>query len=89
MKIVKLDNRYFAFKRGFTHALKFKSWTLESARTEELLSETYKTSCYNKNGPYYGAFARPRDVKEPKPYWIYLRNESDISLILLKGVANG
>lgn len=101
MKIVKLDNRYKAFKQGFIHALKFEQYGSDCALVEQSLHERYKTQTNLVTGQYYGKFGRTvvkttrnnwgLEITQriPAPYWIYLRNEADITLLLLLGVIDG
>jgi hypothetical protein len=86
MKIVKLNRRYKAFAQGFTHALKFEQQTWRSREVETILRARY---VYNGGDPAWQACAGKR-IPSPTRYglrrqewWINLRHESDITLILL------
>ena len=93
MKVIKLHKRNIGYKHGFTHALKFDNWCGNAAKAEDILAKTHKTACYDKKGAYYGYFGRvpkkkydSHDRMAEKPYWINLRYEADITLLLLNGV---
>lgn len=85
MKVVKLHPRNIGWKHGFTHALRFDSWDADAARIHEFLRKTYNTATYDKQGPYYEKFGRKDKTSNLLSYWIYLRHEADITLLLLKG----
>lgn len=86
MKVIKLNRRYKAYAQGFTHALKFEQQTWRSREVESILRARYE---YNGYDPAWQARAgkRIRNLYRPsytrQEWWIDLRYESDITLILL------
>lgn len=92
MQVVKLNNRHNAFKRhGFTAGLRFdKGWDRDAKVVERYLESVYNTSAYirpgmwgNKPVNWYGQYGHKTKGQECAPFWIYLRNESDLSAIML------
>ena len=88
MKVVKLNNRYKYFQYGFTHALRFdyEEWN-KCRRYERWLEAKYGSQpwyqyerlrhqfmTYSGNGSY---------KRKNVPYWLLIRNEIDITAMLL------
>lgn len=89
MKVVKLNRRYKAYKEGFTHALRFNSWSKEAGEIEQILTTRYGSQ-YNwyklhSNSQWTSGFGHRSNKYDTRPYWINLRKESDITMILLSG----
>jgi len=86
MKVIKLDRRYKAFAQGFTHALKFEQRTWRFDKVQHILHDRYEYNGYDPawqgragkhiRNPYHPGFTM-------QEWWIDLRHESDITLILL------
>jgi len=89
MKVVKLDRRYKAYKEGFTHALRFDHWEKHAGDIEQFLTKRYGSQ-YNwykrhSNSQWSSNFGSRPSRSDSRPFWINLRNETDISMILLSG----
>lgn len=84
MKIVKLNKRFIAYNFGFTHALRFGSWNQNASDIEQFLQNQYDRIYSNKHGPFYTKFGRLDKDTRSLTYWIYLRYEADITMVLLK-----
>lgn len=89
MKVVKLNRRYKAYKEGFTHALRFDQWGKHVGDIEQFLTNRYgRQYLWHKrhaNSQWTsGVGSRPSST-DSRPYWINLRNEADITMILLSG----
>jgi hypothetical protein len=87
MKVVKLNRRYKAYKEGFTHALRFDHWEKNAGDIEQFLTKRYGSQ-YNWNKPqsqWTSGFGSRPSSSDSRPYWINLRRESDVSMILLSG----
>jgi hypothetical protein len=89
MKVVKLNRRYKAYKEGFTHALRLISWSKEAGEIEQFLTTRYGSQ-YNwytqpGNRQWSSGFGHRSSKYDTRPFWINLRNESDITMILLSG----
>jgi hypothetical protein len=87
MKIVKLNRNHTAFSEGYTHALRFSEYT-ESRPYVEILDRAYGTYPYSRlsrrYAPVWYADFGSRDKKTGmKAYWINLRNEADLTMVLL------
>lgn len=95
MKVVKLNRRYRANRLyGFSHAIRYDVWiTSDATVAERYLEKVYKTSSYQRpdsrwgKGPvnWYGEFGHRPKGSKMRPYWIYLRNEADVTMLLLSG----
>jgi len=87
MKIVKLNRRYTAYKSGFTHALRFTTWGKSAGEIEQFLTKRYghQYSWQRERGQWSSNFGSPPRGETVRPYWINLKNEADISMILLSG----
>ena len=85
MKVVKLNRRYKAFKNyGHTYAFRFDVWSRESGLVEDIMS-TMLGSQYTGNFHNWRAtFSERPQSNMPRPYFISFRDESIISLVLLK-----
>ena len=102
MKIVKLSNRHKAHKKwGFAVGIRFTEYGRDARQVCEYLENAYKTYSYQKpywrwsntKIEWYADFGnRPaRSIHimndyRPRPYWIYLKNEADISMLILTGL---
>ena len=102
MKIVKLSNRHKAHKKwGFAIGIRFTEYGSDARQVCEYLENAYKTYSYQKpywrwsdtKIEWYADFGN-RPAKSihimndyrPRPYWIYLKNEADISMLILTGL---
>ena len=90
MKIVKLDKRHNAFHEGFTHALRHDRYNVDVHKVEQCLRDQYGHEGFERKCAkvWYGYFGpMTRYISEnSKTYWIVFRNESDITMLFLKGI---
>ena len=99
MKIVKLNKRHTAFKKfGFPIGIRFDCWDDSARAADVYLSNAYKTSSYQRPDSawstvrvqWYAAWGNKsknfKDLTPRRPYWIYLRNEADLTMLMLSGV---
>ena len=86
MKIIKLSNRFALYKEGYTHALRYDRWDPKIAAIEVALAVMLGDRFYNTNqAAWRGTFGSKRDPKTGyKPYFIAVRNESHLTMSLLK-----
>lgn len=85
MKIVKINKSYKHFHYGFTHVIKFDGWSMEVRAVEKELNKLYGPAKSSLAGSWAEHFARV-DRNKIKKYYIYLRDESAISMLFLKGL---
>lgn len=91
MKIVKLNRRYKMFTlQGFKIGLRFDHWEREAMAYEkaakQVLGNTgwvWKYSTERIREDWCAGFGHKRSGEIYTPYWIYLRNEEPLSLIML------
>ena len=100
MKIVKLNRRHNAHKKwGFPIGIRFDSWDSNARATDVYLSNLYKTASYQRPDcgwstvrvQWYAAWGNKskntnKDLNPHRPYWIFLRNEADVTMLVLSGV---
>lgn len=92
MKIIKLNRRYQAFKEyGHTHAFRFDTWSRESTRVEDIMKTILGSQYTMTSGDvvarfrdWRATFGRRPNINLPRPYMISFRDESIISVVLLK-----
>lgn len=91
MKIVKLDKRHRLFRRGMTHAIRFENEWDQQLRVERALTDMHGYWFGNKNwDTFRGKVKINRDIgnglfaTRVHTYWIGVRNEADLTMVLLK-----
>lgn len=98
MKIVKLNRRHTAFKKwGFPIGIRFESWGNNARAADVYLSNLYKTASYqrpdcvwsNVRVQWYASWGNKskntKNLNPCRPYWIFLRNEADVTMLMLSG----
>lgn len=88
MKVIKLDNRYRAFKKhGFTHALMFSNYMVEYQLIGKI-EQFLHSKGLRHFVEFHGRFGREKLVAGSyhKKYYIELKEESYISWLVLNGV---
>lgn len=91
MKIVKLNRNFNIYKNhGFEVGIKFDMWGREAQRFERVVAErlghqawAWKFHPDEQIKENWAAGFGERRESASTPYWIYLRNENLLSLILL------
>lgn len=90
MKVIKLDKRHRLFRKGMTHAIKFENEWDKQHIVENVLRDMYGWEYSNDNwSTFRGKVKINRDRwgfsdGRVHPYWIGVRNESDLTMVLLK-----
>lgn len=86
MKVVKLDRRHKLYHEGFTHAVKFPSWSSEACRYELTMKKLYPNEyrptgkgTYNWRGNEEWTYHWPQRTT----YWIGVKHESTITQLML------
>lgn len=83
MKVKTVDRRYRIFNQGYTTVLEFKKHDARAARIALWLEERYGPDNYSQavgsNAPDFN----PNWLRKPHERRIYLKNQADISAILL------
>ena len=89
MKIVKLDRRHRLFRKGMAYAFKFENDWDERARVENILRGMYGWEYANREWSTF----RGKCILEKSPsglqsrtypYWVGVRNEADITAVMLQ-----
>jgi hypothetical protein len=85
MKVIKLNHRFKRFNEGFTHAIRWDSWSYNKiGRYENFLADAYGYHQYRPTtSSWYAGFGTRSPKTGYKPYYIYVRNESMITAALL------
>lgn len=89
MKVVKLHSRYVLGQYGFTHGFRFPNQNKDSDRVKRALYQIHgkDTQPWNQwwrwqnQGAPWGYYKAPK--KSNTPYWVGVKNEADISAVLL------
>jgi len=83
MKTVKLDKRHRAFHDGYTHAYRFDAYSGYAAWVEMLLRDAYDRHSWTRKESkvWHSEFGSRQNGC--KIFWIYFRDESVITYILL------
>jgi hypothetical protein len=102
MKIVKLNRRFNIHKNyGFQVGLKFGSWDDNAREVEEFCKKRFGKEAwglrYNypaairkaDTGDWSSQFGQKAKSDKRTPYWIYLRNESMLTMLMLGVEHNG
>jgi len=78
LKVVKLNRRNVAYQDGFTHAFRFNHYEFSGVQT------TIRSYLRDNYGYEYKNGSAWRDyIKRPRPYWIAVRDEQMITVVLL------
>jgi hypothetical protein len=88
-KVVKLNRRYKLYKEhGFTHAIRFGSWSTEAGRVEKFLRERYGGEYSWNQKPYMWRthWGKSNGRYDARPYFIGVRDEEMIFMAQLAGV---
>jgi hypothetical protein len=85
MKVIKLNRRFKKFSEGFTHAMRWDSWSYNKiGHYENFLSDAYGYHHYRPTASsWYAGFGARSQATGYKPYYIYVRNESMITAAML------
>jgi hypothetical protein len=85
MKIIKLDKRFKMYKAGYTHAMRWTRW--EPAKInpyEDAMRKMYGEAWYSKGNSWTIQFGNKSKSAEYTPYYIYVKSESMLTMMMLK-----
>jgi hypothetical protein len=90
MKILKVHPHWKAHDYGFSHCLRFPSWNDAAKEVDRVATRLLGLETFSrKNSPWFGEFgSRATYGTRLRPYRVYFRSESVISLILLSADQN-
>lgn len=84
MKIIKLNRRFTQFKEhGHTVGFRFDSWNNDARNVEQILQSLSPAGGWIRTADWYSYFGKARYSISPRPYFITLRDEKLVSLVLL------
>lgn len=88
VKVIKLNRRFKLYKEyGFTHAIRFSSWAINTGKVEQFFRERYGSEYAWNNRPYMWKTHWGKPGKNtPRPYMIGVRDEEMIFVAQLAGV---
>lgn len=85
MKVLRLNRRWRQFKEhGHTVCFRFDVYNKEAGRIEAALRELTNKGGWERQGDWYGYYAKSWNVYNTRPYFITLRDENLVSMVLLK-----
>jgi hypothetical protein len=85
MKIIKLNGRYSMYSEGYKHALRWnEGYCREVVPYEQAMQEMYGGSRYSTGNSWRAAYGSSRSKAGVTPYYIYLRDESMLMMLLLR-----
>lgn len=77
MKVTKLDGRHNLYRKGYCFAFKFNTWSNEANKIETLVK---KLEGFHYNCTFW---AKPRGNSGNRCYYIGVKKESTVSIVLL------
>ena len=84
MKVIKLNRRFTMYKsHGHQAAMRFDSWTEQARSAENALRQLTQTGGWSKDSEWYSYYGKANDRFQSRPYFITVRNEQILSLVLL------
>jgi hypothetical protein len=94
MKIVKLNRRFSIHRdHGFQVGLKFDSWFSDARHVEALCKQSFGKEAWglkypslasnSARGDWLTKFGQKRTANGSAPFWIFLRNESMLTMLML------
>lgn len=86
MKILKLNRRWRQFKEhGHTMAFRFNNgFTKEAGQIEAALRAVTARGGWERQGEWYGYYSKSSTRDGARPYFITLRDENLVTMVLLK-----
>ena len=85
MKIIKLNKRFSMGREGYTHALRWvEGYSRYVVPYEQAMQEMYGGSRYTTGNPWRSAYGSSRSKAGITPYYIYLKDESMLTMLLLR-----
>jgi hypothetical protein len=85
MKIIKLDKRYNMCKEGYTHAMRWHRWEPSTVNPyEDAMAKLYGADGYAKGNSWRAAFGHVVKGNKYNPYFIYVKSESMLTMMMLK-----
>ena len=85
MKVIKLNRRYKLYKEhGYQVGLKFDCWDTDARAVENICKEMFGCKQWDPGKSDWYEYFGKRVVFGSTPYWIMLRKESHLSMVMLK-----
>jgi|FreactTroBogLake_1042271.scaffolds.fasta_scaffold00029_94 hypothetical protein len=85
MKIIKLDKRFNMYKEGYTHAMRWRNYEPREVNPyEAAMRIMYGDEWYAKGNSWHMGFGNVVKGSRVKPYFIYVKSESMLTMLLLK-----
>ena len=85
MKIIKLNGRFSMYREGYKHALRWnEGYCREVVPYEQAMQEMYGGSRYTTGNSWRSAYGSSRRKAGVTPFYIYLRDESMLTMLLLR-----
>ena len=73
------------YKEGYTHAMRWSRWEPRIINPyEDAMCKMYGKNCYSKSSPWTKEFGFRSKSSEYTPYYIYVRCESMLTMLLLR-----
>ena len=89
MKIIKLNRRFKQFKdHGHTVGFRFDQWDVDARNVEQILRSLSPSGGCTRTADWYSYFGKARYSISSRPYFITLRDDKLVSLVLLM-IGNG
>jgi hypothetical protein len=88
MKLIKMNNRWIQCRNwGHTAVIKFKSWGHQARVVELAIRDLTGSTGWFKGGEWYG-WTGKAPAHLPRPYFISAKDESLLTMALLKAKLN-
>lgn len=85
MKIVKINKRYKLYSKGYTHVLRWNYYSSIVTPYEQALAELYgPEKWWSDSSPWKHVNGKPAGRWQERPYFIYVKDESMLTMLLLK-----
>ena len=85
MKVIKLNGRFSMYREGYTYALRWvEGYSRGVVPYEKAMQEMYGGSRYTTGNSWRAAYGSSRSSAGVTPYYIYLRDESMLTMLLLR-----
>jgi hypothetical protein len=88
IKVIKLNRRYKLYKEyGCTYAIRYNGWNSDAGKVEYFLRERYGSEySYRNHLPLWKTHWGKSNGRDPRPYFIGVRDEEIIFMAKLAGV---
>lgn len=84
MKVIKLNRRFKMYKEhGHQAGLRFDTWNQQAQAAEAALRQITQTGGWSRDNEWYSWVGQPTRQFGTRPYFITVRDEQILSLVLL------